>query len=71
MGTSRGIASQALTAVGYDAATATLTVTFAHGGTYEYYGVTRRLYERLLEAQPHPWSAYGAEVRRHPYRRIA
>ena len=70
MGTQRGIASGALDAIGYDAATATLTVTFASGGTYEYYGVPRRLYERLLAAQPHPWSALGAEVRRHPYRRV-
>lgn len=71
MGTQRGVASQALAALGYDRDTATLTVTFEHGATYEYYGVSRRLYESLLAAQPHPWSAYGAEVRRHPYRRIA
>lgn len=70
MGTLRDISSGALDGIGYDAETATLTVSFADGRTYEYYGVTRRLYERLLAAQPHPWSALGAEVRRHPYRRV-
>ncbi|HEV2889208.1 MAG TPA: KTSC domain-containing protein [Frankiaceae bacterium] len=67
MGTIR---SGALDSLGYDADTAVLTVSFADGGTYEYYGVPRRLYERLLAAQPHPWSALGAEVRRHPFRRV-
>lgn len=70
VGTSRGITSGALDAIGYDADTAVLTVTFADGRSYEYYGVPRSLYERLLAAQPHPWSALGAEVRRHPYRRL-
>ena len=70
MGTLRGVESGALDAIAYDADTATLTVAFGDGRTYEYYGVRRSLYERLLAAQPHPWSALGHEVRRHPYRRV-
>ncbi len=71
MGTLREIKSGALDGIDYDADTATLTVSFADGGTYEYFGVPRSLYERLLAAQPHPWSRYGAEVRRHPFRRVS
>ena len=71
VGTLRDVESGALDGIGYDAGTATLTVSFADGRTYEYFGVRRSLYDALVAAQPHPWSAYGAEVRRHPYRRIA
>lgn len=70
MGTTKPIRSGALTAIGYDADTQVLTLTFESGGTYAYHGVPPMLYEGLLAAQPHPWRKYGARVRRYPYERI-
>ena len=64
------IDSDALDGVGYDRASRILTVKFAGGGTYEYYGVSERLYEELLSAQPHPWAELGDVVKSHRYRRI-
>ncbi len=64
------IDSDALDGVRYDPASRTLTVKFAGGGTYEYYGVPERLYQDLLSAQPHPWAEVGEVVKSHRYRRI-
>jgi hypothetical protein len=65
------IQSSNLSGIAYDRESATLTVAFSSSGVYEYSGVSEGLYERLLSAQPHPWSAHGREVKAHPYKRIA
>jgi hypothetical protein len=64
------IDSDALDGAAYDARRRTLTVRFTDGGTYEYYDVDPELFERMLRAQPHPWAAVSAEVKRHRYRRL-
>lgn len=64
------ISSTNLIAIGYDDSRSVLTVQFKSGGTYEYSGVPRRLFDALFAAQPHPWTAHGAEVKSYPYRKL-
>jgi hypothetical protein len=67
------IASDNVSAAGYDAAAQVMTVVFYSGAVYEYAPVESDLWQAFLAAQPHPWSAVGkpglvdAGV---PYRRI-
>jgi hypothetical protein len=64
------IDSDALDGVGYDERRRVLTIKFSDGGLYEYFDVDRGLFDELLGAQPHPWAAVSARVRRHRYRRL-
>ncbi|MCW2748099.1 MAG: hypothetical protein JWP10_1241 [Nocardioidaceae bacterium] len=64
------VESTALESAGYDPVTRLLTVRFLLGGTYEYVDVAASLYEDLLAAQPHPWTAVGPRVKTHRYRQI-
>ena len=66
----RGIESEAITAVGYDDATRVLRVRYSNGEEYEYLDVAPELYRRLVEAQLHPWSELGEEVKAHGTRRV-
>lgn len=63
------VTSDNVRAVGYDAGTQVLRISFKSGGTYEYYGVPANLYESML--LPHPWHRVGQSIRSHRYRRIA
>ena len=65
----RRIESEAITAVGYDDASRVLRVRYSSGEEYEYLDVAPELYRRLVEAQPHPWSEMGEEVKGHVWRR--
>jgi hypothetical protein len=42
--------SSDLHSVGYDSSTLTLEIEFNSGGIYQYYGVSKEVYERLLAA---------------------
>jgi KTSC domain len=64
------IRSDALVGVDYDAQRRVLTVKYASGGTYEYYGVEPALFEELIRSQPHPWSRVGDRIKAHPYRQV-
>lgn len=65
------IASSNLLGVRYEPAARQMYILFRSGYCYVYFGVAPELYERLLRAQPHPWSRVGRAVMRHRYRRIA
>ncbi|MEJ3406120.1 KTSC domain-containing protein [Rathayibacter sp. YIM 133350] len=65
------IASSSILGLAYDPDTSTLFVQFETGDVYAYLGVPEDLYQRMLDAQPHPWSAHGTEVKSYPYRRIS
>jgi hypothetical protein len=62
------IQSSGIRALGHDPRRSLLWVEYDSGAVYEYSGVPADLYERMLAAQPHPWSEYGEEVKSHPYR---
>jgi hypothetical protein len=68
------IQSDNVTAAGYDAPTATMTVQFDSGEVYAYSPVPLTVWKNFIAAQPHPWSAVGkpqlvdAGV---PYRKIS
>lgn len=47
------VSSSNLRAVGYDAASSTLYVTFNHGGTYAYSGVPASVHASLMTASSH------------------
>jgi hypothetical protein len=64
------IESSGIRRLGYDPETHKLWVQYPDGDVYEYSEVSLDLYERLLEAQPHPWSAHGLEVKSHHYRQV-
>lgn len=70
MGKLTAVESDAIVAAGYDEHTGVLIVRFRDGGTYEYLEAPRSLFEELLAAQPHPWSAVGRRVMSHDYRRL-
>lgn len=53
------IQSYNVQAAGYDAASMVMTVQFANGALYEYYGVSSDLWTSFIAAQPHPWSQVG------------
>lgn len=61
------IQSSHLRAVGYDSAREVLTVQFGGGEVYDYLHVPRWVYQDLLVAQPHPWTAMGPTVKCYPY----
>jgi hypothetical protein len=64
------IRSSNLVAIGYDPSSRTLAVQFGKGGTYQYFDVDPSLYQALWDAQPHPWTAHGREVKAHRYAHI-
>ncbi len=45
--------SSDLAAVGYDAATSTLRISFNSGGLYEYYNVPSHIHQGLMSAPSH------------------
>jgi len=47
----RELDSSSLAAAGYDAGHHQLTLAFRHGGLYRYFGVPRRTYRALLQAE--------------------
>ncbi|MFZ4497853.1 MAG: KTSC domain-containing protein [Candidatus Nanopelagicales bacterium] len=53
------VASDNVSAAGYDAAAQVMTVVFDSGAVYEYAPVESDLWQTFLAAQPHPWSAVG------------
>ena len=53
------IASDNVSAAGYDAAAQVMTVVFYSGAVYEYAPVESDLWQAFLAAQPHAWSAVG------------
>ena len=64
------ITSSHLRAAGYDEATRTLSVQFEGGEIYDYYDVPPSVYDEMLNAQPHPWTAVNRELRAgYEYRR--
>jgi hypothetical protein len=65
------IRSDAITDVGYDPRRRALAVRFDSGRIYEYQDVDEALFRALLETQPHPWSAFGQEIKAHPHRQLA
>jgi hypothetical protein len=65
------IRSSHLLAIGYDADDQTLAVQFEGGAVYQYYGVPQSLYQRMLDSQPHPWSAVCRSLRRYVYQEVA
>jgi hypothetical protein len=65
------IRSNAITDVAYDPRRRALAVRFDSGRVYEYQDVDEALFLALLEAQPHPWSVFGQEIKSHRYRPLA
>ena len=64
------IVSSHLLAAGYDEKTRTLSVQFEGGAIYEYFDVPPNVYQEMLHAQPHPWTAVNRELRAgYKYRR--
>ena len=57
------VRSGSLAAVGYDALTATLRVSFRNGGQYDYLDVPVTVYQGLLASQPHPWTSWGRHIK--------
>ena len=65
----RDVQSSALRSVGYDGGQQTLVITFQSGGTYEYSGVPRSVYEELMRA-PSKGTYFNAHVKgQYSYRR--
>jgi hypothetical protein len=54
--------SEALAAVGYDAASRTLRIRFEHGGLYDYFDVPADVYEGLLTDE-RPWTTWGDHIK--------
>lgn len=70
MSTRVSLQSSALTAVSFSASTNILEVEFRNGLTYEYFGVSRSLYEQLLTASS-KGAFLGTFIRNcFPFRRI-
>lgn len=70
MSTRISLQSSALTAVSFSASTNILEVEFRNGLTYEYFGVSRSLYEQLLTASS-KGAFLGTFIRNcFPFRRI-
>jgi KTSC domain-containing protein len=62
--------SSVLAAVGYDAASQTLTVEFRHGGRYEFFNVPERVHQELMTAGSHG-EYFARHIRgRYGYRRL-
>lgn len=59
------VVSENVAAVGYEEEGQVLRVQFRSGGTYDYRGVAKSLYQEML--QPHPWRRVGPLVKRHPF----
>ncbi|MFF5114080.1 KTSC domain-containing protein [Streptosporangium sp. NPDC000509] len=57
------IASDHLQGVHYEPATSVLLIRFSDGSVYQYRNVPSSLFRKMLDAQPHPWSAVGRELR--------
>jgi hypothetical protein len=53
--------SDALTAIGYDAATRTLRLRFETGGLYDYFDVPSEVYAGLRDDE-HPWTTWGEHI---------
>ena len=49
------IKSGSLRAIGYDEAVQILEIDFHHGGSYRYFGVSKKIYDNLMKSQ----SSYG------------
>lgn len=49
----KAVESSNLASVGYDEKTKMLEIEFNHGGVYEYYGVEKKVYEELMNADSH------------------
>lgn len=62
------VISEAVAAVGYDAATRTMRVEFRGGGVYDYLDVAPELFAEMQ--RPHPWHSVGRSVLDHEYRRV-
>ena len=54
--------SEALAAIGYDAAARTLRLRFEHGGLYDYFDVPPHVYQGLLTDE-HPWTTWGEHIK--------
>ncbi|TQL96133.1 KTSC domain-containing protein [Actinoallomurus bryophytorum] len=66
------ISSSHLLAAGYDSTTRTLSVQFKGGEIYQYFEVPGSIYEEMVRAQPHPWSAVNRTLRAgYAYRRLS
>ncbi|MFF2297929.1 KTSC domain-containing protein [Arthrobacter sp. NPDC058127] len=65
------VQSSNVAAVQYSPVALTLTVWFRSGGVYEYHGIAEHLFKSFLAAQPHPWSAYGRQIKAHAFKRLA
>lgn len=67
------IVSDNVSKAGYDQNTEIMTVMFKNGRIYEYYGVRIEIWQKFVNAQPHPWSTIGYPLlvqSQLPYRRI-
>ncbi|HWM90543.1 MAG TPA: KTSC domain-containing protein [Thermoanaerobaculia bacterium] len=47
----RSVSSSAIASIGYDPEMKMLEVEFSSGAVYDYYGVSRKVYEALMEAE--------------------
>lgn len=59
----RKIASSHLSAAGYDEKKKILSVQFEGGEIYDYFDVPPAVYQEMLDAQPHPWTAVNRQLR--------
>jgi hypothetical protein len=57
------ITSSHLRGVDYDKSAQILLILFSDRSIYRYHNVPERLYRQMINAQPHPWSAVGRELR--------
>jgi hypothetical protein len=65
------VESSDLSAIGYDASSATLTIEFRSGGVYEYSQVPYREFLELLNAESHGKYFHQNIKDQFPYRRVA
>lgn len=64
------VVSSNIRAIGYEAKTKTLYVSFVKGGTYSYSGVSAHVHSDLMNA-PSKGKYFAANIRKsYPYRRI-
>ncbi|WP_246051616.1 KTSC domain-containing protein [Panacagrimonas perspica] len=61
------VSSSNLSAVGYDATTQTLRVSFVDGGLYDYSGVPASVHASLMSASSHG-AYFDAHIKKGPYR---
>lgn len=62
------VMSSNVSAVGYDELSYIMRVRFHNGATYDYFAVSKGLYESML--LPNCWGRLGNIIKQHSYRRV-